>query len=269
VFAERSGRLEETGVRFLHAEHLFEFVIQLASATGREISLASPVTDGRLGTARLTLTLPPFSRHPSVTIRKHEGFTPSIRHYDETGFWDPASRAEISEALAQRRNILVSGAASSGKTTLLRHLVSRLPEDERLVTLEDTYELDAQAVHPHTVSLETRPPNKEGRFAIDLAAAVRHVLHMRPDRLLVGEIRGPEALPLLLALTSGHRGLLATIHAGSARQARERLALFAHLAAPSVPLAHLQSLVDETIDLVVHLDRNRLGERAVAQLWRR
>lgn len=269
VYVERSGRLEEAGVEFLSGEHLFEFVIQLASAAGREISLAQPVTDARLGNARLTLTIPPFSRFPSVTIRKHEGFTPSEEHYEASRFWQPATRRELMVALEERRNILVAGAAGSGKTTLLRHLLSRLPEVERVVTLEDTFELAAETLHAHAIALETRPPNREGRFAVDLQAAVRHVLHMRPDRLVIGEIRGGEALPLLLALGSGHRGLLATIHAGGARQAVHRLAFLAHLQAPSVPLSFLQQEAEQNVDVVVHLIRDNSGRRLVGELWQR
>jgi pilus assembly protein CpaF len=268
VFVDRGGRLAPTQVRFAGPDHFFEFVIQLASHTGREISLATPVTDCRIGRARLTLTIPPFSRHPSVTVRKHDGFVPTCDHYDRTGFWRFEEREAILAAVADRQNVLVSGGSGSGKTTLVRFLLSQVDPSERVVTVEDTFELDAGHVHAHTVALETRPPNKDGRFAIDLSAAVRHVLHMRPDRIVLGEVRGPEALPLLLALGSGHDGAFATIHAAGPEDALRRLAFLAHLAAPSVPLPFLVEEVRRSVHLVVHLERRRDGRRVVSRLWR-
>jgi pilus assembly protein CpaF len=229
---------------------------RVLSPLGRRLDRASPVVDARLpdGT-RVCAVLPPVATDgPCLAFRK---FSRHDLTLDDFGAAHVV--AVLDDLVAARCNVLVSGATSSGKTSLLNAMGSRLPALDRVITLEDTAELRLRS--PHVLRLETRPSDAEGLAAIDMAALVRTALRLRPDRLVVGEIRGDEAIDLVQAMNTGHDGSLATLHANSAADALARLASLVIRAAPGWPLADVERQVARSIDAVVHVARSDRGAR--------
>lgn len=259
VFVEREGQLAADPRSLPGRQALQELIERLLVPLGRELTQAVPYADGRLGDGlRFTATIPPLTPGPTLTIRKEAAM-------DVREAWGSAlgtdSPLDILEGwVRERRNIVIAGAAGSGKTSLLRRLARSIPPGERIVTIEETRELALHRVHPHVVELETRPPNRAGLYGIGLEDLIRLSLHMRPDRVIVGEIRGREAFAWLGALDSGHPGSLTTLHATSAEDVPDRL-LFAMSQAVHMPASRLRGRIQTLIGAVVHLHRRADGVR--------
>jgi pilus assembly protein CpaF len=266
VWVERRGRLEATGVAFAGAAELRHAIERILAPLGRRVDEAEPLCDARLPDgSRVNVVIAPLAlRGPVLTIRRfrRRGFTPD--ELVELGTWTAPLRDLLARAVEARLNILVSGGTGSGKTTTLNALSSFIGATERIVTIEDAAELRLQ--QPHVVRLEARPPGVEGRGEVTIRRLVRNALRMRPDRIVVGEVRGPEALDMLQAMGSGHDGSLSTVHAGSAEEALRRVETLALMADVGLPHAAVREQVASAIDLVVHQSRARDGSRRVIAL---
>jgi pilus assembly protein CpaF len=266
VLVERRGRVAETGIRFASEEELMNLVERILAPLGRRIDEASPLVDARLADgSRLNCVIPPLSLDgPLVTIRRFRpsGFAPG----DLAG--NGTLTAELLEFLAccvrSRCNVVVSGGTGSGKTTLLNALSSMVGAGERVITIEDAAELRLQ--QGHVLRLEARPPNLEGRGEVTIRQLVRNALRMRPDRIIVGEVRGGEALDMLQALNSGHDGSMTTVHANGAADALRRIETLALMADLSLPHGAVRQQLASAIDVVVHLARGRNGARRVIEV---
>ena len=266
VFVERAGHVEPADVTFDSADELGHVIERILAPLGRRVDEASPLADARLPDgSRVNVIIPPLSLDgPILTVRRfrRRGFTAA--ELVEQGTLTDALRAFLAGAVRGRINLLISGGTGSGKTTTLNALSAFIPADERIVTIEDAAELRLQ--QPHVVRLEARPPNLEGRGEVTIRALVRNALRMRPDRIVVGEVRGAEALDMLSAMTTGHDGSLSTIHAGSPEEALRRLETLALMADVGLPLAAVREQVAGAVDLVVHQARGRDGERRVVEV---
>ena len=266
VWVERSGRLEPTGVAFATDAELRHAIERILAPLGRRVDEAEPLCDARLPDgSRVNVVIPPLAVDgPVLTIRRfrRRGFSPA--ELVERGSWTAPLRDVLARAVAARLNLLVSGGTGSGKTTTLNALSSFIAAGERVVTIEDAAELRLQ--QPHIVRLEARPPGLEGRGAVTVRQLVRNALRMRPDRIVVGEVRGPEALDMLSAMTTGHDGSLSTVHAGSAEEALRRIETLALMADVGLPHAAVREQVADAIDLVVHQARLPDGTRRVVGL---
>jgi pilus assembly protein CpaF len=263
VWVERAGRLEATAVSFEDGAQLRHAIERILAPLGRRVDEAEPLVDARLPDgSRVNVIIPPLALDgPVLTIRRfrRRGFSPE----------ELVARGTLTAPLADflrrgvlaRANLLVSGGTGSGKTTTLNALSRFIPDGERIVTIEDAAELRLQ--QRHVVRLEARPANVEGRGEVTIRRLVRNTLRMRPDRIVVGEVRGAEALDMLAAMSSGHDGGLSTVHAGSAEEALRRLETLALMADVALPLAAVREQVAGAIDLVVHQRRERDGERRV------
>jgi pilus assembly protein CpaF len=266
VWVERAGRIERTTARFPSDAALREVIDRILAPIGRRVDATEPLCDARLPDgSRVHVAIAPIAVDgTALTIRR---FRQGGRHIDELvahGSWAPDAAALLREAVASRRTILVSGATGSGKTTVVGALARELPSNERIVTIEDAAEL-ARGL-PHVVRLEARTANLEGDGAITIRDLVRASLRMRPDRVIVGEVRGGEALDLLLALSSGHAGGLSTIHAGGPAEALRRLELLALLAGTELPHSAVRALARGAIDLVAHQQRMPDGTRVLTEI---
>lgn len=268
VFVERGGRLEDHPARFADADHVMHVIDRILSPLGRRVDESSPMVDARLPDgSRVNAVVPPLAVDgPALTIRRFPARRLTGEDLVGRGAVDAGVLEHLRHAVRRRRNILVSGGTGSGKTTLLAALAAAAGEDERLVTIEDAAELRIPA--RHVVRLEARPPSSQGRGEVTIRALVRNALRMRPDRIVVGEVRGGEALDMLSAMNSGHDGSLSTIHAPSADEAMRRLALLASMADVDAPFGAVQQQVASAIDLVVHLERRADGTRRVASVSR-
>jgi len=264
VWVERAGRLElAAGVGFADEAALRHAIERMLAPLGRRVDEAEPMCDARLPDgSRLNVVLPPLAVDgPVLTIRRfrRRGLTP-----DELvglGTWDPALRDFLAAAIAARCNVIVSGGTGSGKTTTLNALSAFIGADERVVTIEDTAELRLQ--QPHVVRLEARPANVEGKGEVPVRRLVRNALRMRPDRIVVGEVRGGEALDMLAAMSSGHDGSLSTVHAGSPEEALRRLETLALMGGVDLPHAAIREQLAGAVDLIVHQARMHDGTRRV------
>jgi pilus assembly protein CpaF len=264
VWVERAGRIEPAAVGFGSERELRHAIERILAPLGRRVDEASPLADARLPDgSRVNVVIPPLSLDgPVLTIRRfrRRGFTLDELVAGGT-LTEPLARF-LAAGVRGRLNVLISGGTGSGKTTTLNALSEHIRADERVVTIEDAAELRLRQVH--VVRLEARPPNLEGRGEVTIRGLVRNALRMRPDRIVVGEVRGPEALDMLTAMTSGHDGSLSSVHAGSAEEALRRLETFALMAGVGLPHAAVRELVAAAIDLVVHQARSRDGARRVA-----
>ena len=260
VWVERAGALVVTDSHLstVEVEALIERVL---GPLGRRVDRSSPFADGRLADgSRVHVVVPPVAIDgPHVTIRR---FRPIDVALDD--FADPPIVELLHDAIRQRRNLIVSGATSAGKTTLLNALAGRVSADERVITIEDAAELRLRL--PHVVRLEVRPPNAEGAGAIDQRELVRNALRMRPDRLIVGEVRGGEAFDMVQAMNTGHDGSMSTCHANSALDALYRLETMVLVAGTGLPLDAVRQQIGSSIDLVVHVARGADGRRRVVDI---
>jgi pilus assembly protein CpaF len=266
VFVERSGRIESTDVRFSDEEELRDAIERILAPLGRRIDELSPMVDARLADgSRINVVIPPLAIDgPAVSIRRFGRERPGPSRLVELGTLTPGMRDLLEDAVIQRRSILVSGGTGSGKTTLLNALSSFVDPAERVVTIEDAAELRLQ--QPHVVRLESRPAGIEGKGEVSIRDLLRNALRMRPDRIVLGEVRGPEALDLLTALNSGHAGALSTVHANSPVDAMRRLETLALMADVGLPHDAIREQLQRGVDLVVHLERRVDGRRQVIEV---
>lgn len=263
VYVERAGRIEPAGVRFEDEEQLRNTIERILAPLGRRVDELSPMADARLADgSRVNVVIPPLAVDgPAVSIRRFPGDRPTVADLVEWGTLTGAQAERLRREVAARRSILISGGTGSGKTTLLNALSGFIEVGERIVTIEDAAELCL--AQPHVVRLESRPPSIEGRGEVTIRDLLRNALRMRPDRILIGEVRGPEALDLLTALNTGHDGALSTVHASSATDALARIEVLALMADVGLPLRVIGAQLRRGIDLVVHISRVGDGSRRV------
>ncbi|MSO46622.1 MAG: CpaF family protein [Thermoleophilia bacterium] len=266
VWVELDGKLRRVDTRFRDSLELRQTAVRLVSACGRRIDDATPMVDARLPDgSRVNVVLPPLAVDgPLITIRRFG--TAALRFSDlvARGAISSEQARDLTTLVRGRRNTLISGGTGTGKTTLLGALTGLVPASERIVTVEDAAELSVQA--EHVARLEARPANVEGRGAIDLRQLVRNALRMRPDRLIVGEIRGGEAIDLLLAMNTGHDGSLATIHANGPDDALRRLETMALMGGVDIPHTAIREQIASAVHAVVHVVRSPDGGRSVASI---
>jgi pilus assembly protein CpaF len=266
VFVERRGKLEKTTARFRDAQHLVGVAQRIAGAVGRRIDEASPMVDARLADgSRVNIVLPPLVLNGgTISIRKFpkRAMTLDAMVRQQNLSDEVAHLLEV--AARSRLNIIISGGTGSGKTTLLNAVSQYIDRDERIITIEDAVELRLQ--QPHIVQMETRPPNIEGAGHIPQRELVRNALRMRPDRIIVGEVRGPEAFDMLQAMNTGHDGSMSTVHANSPRDALYRIENMVMMANLSLPLKAIRMQVASALNLVVHIERMRDGIRRVQNI---
>ena len=266
VYVERRGKLEKTAARFRDAQHLVNIAQRIASAIGRRIDEASPMVDARLADgSRVNIVLPPLVLNGgAISIRKfpRQSLTLDAMICQENLSRQMARLLQI--AASSRLNILLSGGTGSGKTTLLNAVSKYIDRDQRIITIEDAVELRLQ--QPHVVQMETRPPNIEGVGHVPQRELVRNALRMRPDRIIVGEVRGVEAFDMLQAMNTGHDGSMSTVHANSPRDALYRIENMVMMANLNLPLRAIRMHVASALNLIVHIERMRDGIRRVRNI---
>ena len=266
VYIERRGRLEKTQVRFQDNNHLLKIINKIVANVGRRIDEANPMVDARLPDgSRVNAIIPPLALDgPMLSIRRFSVSRPSLEDLIEKG----SLTAEIGEVLialaAAKLNILISGGTGSGKTTMLNILSGFIPAKERIITIEDSAELQLQ--QEHVCRLETRPPNVEGKGEITQRELVRNCLRMRPDRVIVGEVRGAEVLDMLQAMNTGHEGSMTTVHANTSRDALVRLETMISLSGINIMEKAMRQMISSSIDVIVQLVRHSDGVRRMLAL---
>jgi pilus assembly protein CpaF len=266
VWVEREGRLHETNVRFTDESHLRRVINKIVAQVGRRIDESSPMVDARLPDgSRVNAVLPPLSLSgPLVTIRKFSKRRLGMSDLLNLGTLSPDTVDFLERCVRAELNVLISGGTGSGKTTLLNAASTTIPDDERIVTIEDAAELRLN--QRHVLRLEARPKNIEGEGEIPIRALVRNSLRMRPDRIIVGEVRGAEALDMLQAMNTGHDGSLCTVHANSPRDALSRIETMVLMAGYDLPVRAIRQQVASALDLIVHLERLQDGSRKVTAI---
>ncbi|HZB70524.1 MAG TPA: CpaF family protein [Acidimicrobiales bacterium] len=266
IYVERAGRLHRTEARFLSNEHLRRVIDRIVGQVGRRIDESTPMVDARLPDgSRVNAIVPPLAVDgPAMTIRKFAKEAYRVDDLVRFGTFTPDVATLLSATVRGKLNVLVTGGTGTGKTTLLNVLSGFIPEDERIVTIEDAVEL--QLAQPHVVRLESRPPNIEGRGQVTIRDLVRNSLRMRPDRIIVGEVRGGEALDMLQAMNTGHEGSLSTVHANTPRDALARIETMVLMAGLDLPTRAIREQVASAIDVIVHLSRLRDGSRRVTSV---
>jgi len=266
VYCERRGKMEKTNVTFRDNDHLMQIIDRIISKVGRRVDETCPMVDARmLDGSRFNAIIPPLALDgPAVSIRRF-GTNP-LKLEDLLNFkaFTPEMVMLLEGAIKARLNIIISGGTGSGKTTLLNTLSSFIPNNERIITIEDAAELQLQ--QDHVVRLETRPPNIEGKGAITATDLVRNALRMRPERIIIGECRGAEALDMLQAMNTGHEGSMTTIHANSPRDAIARLETMIMMAGFELPLKAMRTQIASAVDLIVQAARLQGGARKITYI---
>jgi len=266
IFVERFGRIEETDVRFRDVDHVLRVIERIAGRMGRRIDQASPMVDLRLSDgSRVNATIPPISiDYPTLSIRRFGRRRLRRKELLGFGMMSEGMLEFLDAAVGARCNVLISGGTGAGKSTLLGALAEAIPHDERIVTIEDTAELMFD--QRHVVRLETRPPNVEGRGRVTARDLLINSLRMRPTRIIVGEVRGAEALDMLQAMNTGHDGSLSTIHANSTRDAVSRLETAVLMAGIDLPTRAIRDQIVSAIDLMIHVARFEDGVRRIERI---
>ena len=266
VYIEVGGKIQKTGIRFRDNQQLLNICQRIVSQVGRRVDESSPICDARLPDgSRVNAIVPPLAIDgPALTIRKFRRDKLTLEQLVRYGSISPEG-AEILKIIGRCQvNVLISGGTGSGKTTLLNCLTRYIDDDERIVTCEDAAELQLQ--QPHVVRLETRPPNLEGEGQVTMRDLVKNCLRMRPERIIVGEVRGPEAFDLLQAMNTGHDGSMGTLHANSPREALSRLESMITMAAFSLPSKTIREMICQSIDVIVQTQRLRDGTRRITHI---
>jgi pilus assembly protein CpaF len=266
VYIERHGKLEKTAVRFRDNGHLLKIIKKIVSNVGRRLDEDNPLVDARLPDgSRVNAVIPPLTLDgPSLSIRRFAVQRPTLEDLIAKGSLTPEI-GEVLKALAVAKlNIIVSGGTGSGKTTMLNVLSSFIPKDERLITIEDSAELQLQ--QEHVVRMETRPANLDGRGEITQRDLVRNSLRMRPDRIIIGEVRGPEVIDMFQAMNTGHEGSMTTIHAKSAREALMRLETMIQLSGIKITEKAMRQMISSSLNVIIQLARLSDGSRRLISL---
>jgi pilus assembly protein CpaF len=266
VYVERRGKIEATDATFVDNAHLLRIIDKIVSQVGRRIDEASPMVDARLPDgSRVNAIVPPLSlRGPTLTIRKFSRDPYTMDDLITFGTTTPEAAQFLSACVRGKLNVLISGGTGTGKTTTLNALSAYVPNDERIVTIEDAAELQLQ--QDHVITLESRPPNIEGEGEIRIRELVRNALRMRPDRIIVGEVRGPETLDMLQAMNTGHEGSLTTIHANTPRDALARLETLVMTAGVELPHRAIREQIASAFDLLVQISRLVDGSRRITHI---
>ncbi|HPZ71992.1 MAG TPA: CpaF family protein, partial [Peptococcaceae bacterium] len=266
VFIERDGKLEKTGISFRDKEHVMHIIDKIVSPLGRRIDESMPMVDARLPDgSRVNAVIPPLSLiGPVITIRKFSREPLTIQDLIRFGTLTPQMATFLEACVKARLNIIISGGTGSGKTSTLNVLSSFIPANERIVTIEDAAEL--QLNQEHVITLESRPPNIEGKGEITIRDLVRNALRMRPERIVVGEVRSGEALDMLQAMNTGHDGSLTTVHANSPRDLLVRLETMVMMAGMELPAKAIREQIASAFDLIIHQARLRDGSRKITHV---
>jgi pilus assembly protein CpaF len=266
IYVERAGRIEAVDVKFQSEQALRDAIERILTPLGRRVDELSPMADARLEDgSRVHVVIPPLSVDgPSISIRRFTAVRPGPRELVELGTITAELRDQLAAAVEARRSILVSGGTGSGKTTLLNALSAFIHPGDRVITIEDAAEL--RLAQPHVVRLESRPANIEGRGTVTIRELLRGALRMRPDRIVIGEVRGGEALDLLMALNTGHEGALSSVHANSPEDALRRIETLALMAGVGLPHDAIREQLGRGLDLVIHLARLSDGSRRVVEV---
>ena len=266
VFIETNGKMEKTNIRFRDNQQLMNICQRIVSQVGRRVDESSPICDARLlDGSRVNVIAPPLAIDgPTLTIRKFKKDKLTLEDLVNFGSISPAGAKVLSIIGACQCNVVISGGTGSGKTTLLNCLTAFIHPDERIITCEDAAELQLQ--QPHVVRLETRPPNLEGKGKITMADLVKNCLRMRPERIIVGEVRGPEAFDLLQAMNTGHDGSMGTLHANSPREGLSRLESMITMGGFSLPMRTIREMIVGSVDVVVQATRLRDGSRRITHI---
>jgi pilus assembly protein CpaF len=266
VYVERRGKLEKTDVKFRDSEHLLQIIDRIVSKVGRRVDETSPMVDARLPDgSRVNAIIPPLALDgPTMSIRRFGANPLKLEDLLNYKAFTPEMAMLMEACIKARLNIVISGGTGSGKTTLLNTLSSFIPHDERVVTIEDAAELQMQ--QDHVVRLETRPANIEGKGAIMTRDLVRNALRMRPERIIIGECRGAEALDMLQAMNTGHAGSMTTLHANTSRDAQSRLETMIMMAGMDLPIKAMRQQISSAVDLIVQVNRLQGGPRKITSL---
>jgi pilus assembly protein CpaF len=266
VFIEVGGKTQKTPIRFRDNQQLMNICQRIVSQVGRRVDEASPICDARLPDgSRVNVIVPPLAIDgPTLTIRKFKKDKLRMADLEKFGSISAAGAKVLGIIGASRCNVLISGGTGSGKTTLLNCLTGFIAPDERVITCEDAAELQLQ--QPHVVRLETRPPNLEGQGAITMRDLVKNCLRMRPERIIVGEVRGPEAFDLLQAMNTGHDGSMGTLHANSPREGLSRMESMITMGGFSLPPKTIREMITGSIDVVIQASRMRDGSRRITHI---
>ncbi|MDH3425228.1 MAG: CpaF family protein [Acidimicrobiia bacterium] len=266
IFIEQNGMLNETGTRFHSEEHLRRVIERIVGQVGRRIDESSPMVDARLPDgSRVNAIIPPLAVDgPALTIRKFSKDPFQVADLVRMGTITDGVAEFLDACVRGRLNILISGGTGTGKTTLLNVVSGFIPDDQRIVTIEDAVEL--QLHQRHFIRLESRPPNIEGKGQITIRDLVRNSLRMRPDRIVVGEVRGGETLDMLQAMNTGHDGSLSTIHANSPRDAVARIETMVLMSGLDLPIRAIREQTSSALDMIVHLSRMRDGSRRITHI---
>jgi pilus assembly protein CpaF len=266
IYIEKNGELVRTEARFEDEESLLSAVNNVLQYTGKRLTPENPLIDSRLPDgSRVHVILPPLSRRGTVmTIRKFAKNLFDAESLTELGSWTPEVREYLEVCVLAEKNILVAGGTSSGKTCLLNVLSSFIPHHQRIVTIEDSAELELQ--QEHLISLESRPPDRWGKGEVGIRELFRSSLRLRPDRIIIGEVRGGEALDMIQAMTSGHAGSMSTLHANVALDAMNRLETLAMMSKVELPLHALRAQIASAIDVIVQMTRFTDGRRGLTQV---
>src|SRR3954452_13152618 len=266
IYVERAGRIVETNIRFKDGAHVRMIIERIVSAMGRRIDDSSPIVDARLADgSRMCAVIPPLSLiGPVMSIRRYGKKVLTTEDLIKNETFTTGMLDFLSGCVEARLNVVISGGSGSGKTTMLNTLSRFIPEEERIVTIEDTAELQIQQMH--LVRLETRPPNIEGAGAITQRDLVINALRMRPDRIIIGECRGPEALDMLQAMNTGHDGSMTTLHANTAQDAFSRLETMTMMGAQGVPDRVIRQMITAAVQVVVQMNRLQDGTRKITTI---